>query len=309
MTRNTISYKNYEEMKRANMAQESIKRDELEHKRAELAETVRNNLRNYGVNVEKNQIQRLANEQLNSREANKLLETIRSNLQNESIRLQELAEKTRNNKEQETIQKRANEIKEMDALLSAAKATGRDPASMLISWFTNQANLQAFGGRNVLNQLFEFKADDGSYDQLWNNQGSGANNPAIETYNGKQYKNYQQRSPVYHGSKTRAKGKETITDPRYVFSARNSKRKKEENEIPEDFSSSRGPGERISYENVNDKESKTQVPGVRSNYTRTEVENASQSTGVDRSKTNVIYSGNASKDRSNSGPGIGLAFN
>lgn len=313
MTRNTIAYKEFEEKSRSNRAQESLKSQELAIKRSELAETVRNNLRNYGINIEKNQLQRLANDQLNTRESNKLLETIRSNLKNEELRLRELAEKARSNKEQESIQRRANEIKEMDSLLTAAKATGKDPASMLISWFTNQANLQAFGGKNVLSELFQIKPDHADFDQLWSPQDSSSNYPAIENWEGESFKNYSQRSPFYHGNRTRAKGKVTVTDPRHVYSnsnpRRNSKRK-EPNEIPEDYSNSYGPGgtneKFVNQKSQTDKswsQSSRVAVGQSPSHNSNQFAPESNSTGT----RSVIYSGNSSKTRENTGPGVAFS--
>lgn len=79
------------ETHRYNLVQEALKNKEL-------SELIRNNARNYHVNLEKNEITALANDQLNDREIAKLTETIRSNLVKE-------LETNRHNLSEEEIQR------------------------------------------------------------------------------------------------------------------------------------------------------------------------------------------------------------
>jgi len=118
MTRNTIAYKQLEETKRSNIANERIKIDQL-------VETIRNNNLTFMLGKEKNEIshnanliQKLANDQLNSREKSKLEETIRHNIRSED-------ETIRSNiaKENETYR---NNLATLDARLQELEETKRN---------------------------------------------------------------------------------------------------------------------------------------------------------------------------------------
>lgn len=245
MTRNTISYLELQEKKRANQASESIKRDEL-------AETIANNLRNFKINIDKNAIQKLANDQLDQREAKKLMETIANNLRTYEVETQRNIENARNNREREKLEAELNEIKRVDSLLTAAKATGKDPVSMLISWFSNQANLAAFAGKNDFTAFYDWLTEDeGSSENA-----EAKNNIVRAISNGKRNNPYfESASVTYHGGGYQTKAKKARNDLVNKIN-KNGKYRRErddENEIPTDFSNSRGPGERRNYETITNK--------------------------------------------------------
>lgn len=329
MTRNTLQYLNLKETERSNRVKESQTTRDLDRKEKELAETISNNLRNYGVNVTKNQITKLANDQLNTREANKIIATIQNNLRNQELKLQELQENERNNKRKNELEQESNDIRRMDTLLNAAKATGKTPTAILLSWFTNQANLQAFAGTNNFNEYYKQM-------KSWLESGSDSIEDSMQTLNTPAFDDYQYSN--YHGSKTKIHSPESqvqkrlvgkitkydgykedyMSNPKTLIRRANAERnrlqakKAEENEVPEDYSSSYGPSYKkgVNHETTASEVEKTSQNG----YTNTGISRAlspdvNQFTNNGSGKSSIMWSkGSKETSKEYSGPGIGLAF-
>lgn len=146
---NAIEIKKLEELKRRNTADidnqqrlAAAREQEVRTNTKLAVETIQNNLRNYKINLDKNKIQKLANDQLDDRESRKLLETIRNNIAT-------LIEQNRHNMKTEELQAAENEIKELDVMLQGAKPVGKDAKAVVTSFMLNQAMLQAFTGKSV----------------------------------------------------------------------------------------------------------------------------------------------------------------
>lgn len=326
MTRNTLAYLTLKETERSNRVKESQQNEELARKRDELSETMRNNLRNYGINLSKNEIQRLANDQLNTRDSNRILAQIQDNLANQKLKLQQNLETERNNREKNRIESELNDIKRMDTLLSAAKATGKTPTAMLMSWFLNQSNLQAFAGTNNFNEYAKQLKDwlEGGDEaiksiksDLLPDQEHVTNAQLVANDLGYDPISRHRRYTLERDSspKTLSDYKNAyLTDAAYDKKSRRSiwkQHKEEENEIPNDFSNSYGPKSQGGKQNeAFTSEIKTSSQNGNSNTgisTTKGSDSYKQSDSGNSSGSQIIWSG-STKSKEEKGPGIGLAF-
>lgn len=139
---NSIRIRELEEQKRKNDADIDVALRKMQIDENRLSEDIRNNLRNYNINLSKNQITKLANDQLNERELMSIVETMRSNLAKE-------VETKRHNLKEEELTLAEQAIKKMDVLLQGGKPTGKDAKAIMTSYLLNQTLLQAFGGTSV----------------------------------------------------------------------------------------------------------------------------------------------------------------
>lgn len=274
-TTNQIELRKLREAERSNRVNERIKQYEADIKADTLAETISNNLRNYKINVDKNDIQRLANDQLDARESQKILATIQDNLANQSLKLQQNLETERNNKRKNELEEELNGIKRMDTLLNAAKATGKTPTAILLSWFTNQANLQAFAGTNNASEYYKqvkswLENGDSSLSSQKKSQSKFDRSGVYEEYNPRtnEWSKNEFVTEWTDRSGQRHQGEPNYTDKltnkvksvrkgyRYkeklpgdikyhdsnVRGSREDKKLETRNEIPNDYSNSYGPG-------------------------------------------------------------------
>lgn len=231
MTAIQIKYLEYLESKRKNRANEALTASQIQVERDKLAETIANNLRNYKVNVSKNQITKLANDQLNDRELKKLTETIRSNLTQENLRLQQNLETERSNKASEKIKQYEAEIQNNKMLIDSMNSGKSNTIfGKLFDWMRGSINAELISGGQVLDKT--------------GNLGFTRANQVTDTLNaGTKYL-------MDNGIISTIAKANPITNAAYEFisgkqSARQRKKEEEQNEIPTDFSNSKGPGVQV----------------------------------------------------------------
>lgn len=158
MTRNTLEFLKLMELIRNNQVIERLRGQEL-------AELIANNKRVFKVNMTRNQIERLANDQLNDRELGKLQETIRSNLARE-------AENIRSNMRDEDIA----QYNAYTNRYSAISNTFDDP---ILGWYKHNEAV------NRGNLKDEFTATDGPSEYTANIEGIKAGTKAYDKKTGK----------------------------------------------------------------------------------------------------------------------------
>lgn len=244
MTNNQISYANYLEQKRHNLATEKVSSDTLSESarhnmageaisRSTLSETIANNLRNYDVNVTKNDIQSLANDQLNVREIAKLSETIRNNLTN-------YLETNRHNMKTEEIQSMANTIKGLK--------TAADPWTMLASilgLFDDSIINQLYGSTSGISKT-KNKIDD-LLNNLFNRSNSSSGNTSDSNESAKPSKHRGTKpTPGFSGGEVNHSsfsGGTGVSSSPTTTKGRGGKEyvKDDKDEIPLDYSNSKGP--------------------------------------------------------------------
>lgn len=227
MTAIQIKYLEYLEGKRKNLANEALTAAQIQVEREKLAETIANNLRNYKVNVTKNEITKLANDQLNDREIRKLSETIRSNLTQENLRLQGLIEDERSHRASESLKQQEVNIKRYEAEIANNKMlidsmnSGKSTTifGKLFDWFRGSVNAEAISGGQVADKTVGLTVNRLS--QLTNILNASAENLRTNGI-----------IPTIAQAKPSTKA---------AYNLLTNRRKKEEDEIPSDFSNSRGP--------------------------------------------------------------------
>ena len=235
MTNNQISYANYLEQKRHNLATEKVSSDTLSESarhnlasenisQSTLSETIANNLRNYDVNVTKNDIQSLANDQLNIREIAKLSETIRNNLTN-------YLETNRHNMRTEEIQTMANTIKGLE--------TASDPWTMLASilgLFSDDIINQLYGSTSGISKT-KNKLDDLLNTLLNKSNSSSDNSSQSSKHRGKQATRGFSGEQISNGHFGGGQGSASSS----TSNKGRGGKALEKDEIPSDYSSSKGP--------------------------------------------------------------------
>lgn len=304
MTRNTLTYlanveqarhnratesqaaRELAETKRHNIAYESNVARELSEKVrhnqitemqavSELTEQIQNNLRTYKINLDKNTITKLANDQLNERESKKLAEVIANNLRTyeENKRHNLTAEK------QNQLDKAISGLNKYLEVSSKLKI-GKTEISGILASIKN-----LFGGKDVTSMIADLA--NMSSDQYSLSQ------PSVSNY----AQQTSDRGQTFVHSGGRGRGR-SVTQT-------NESKKKEENEIPSDFSSSQGPSKGGKLNEVNSTKNEEIGTSTKSSSSKRSSSTIGPGAGIPSSnstgKASVIYSPGAKQ--TSYGPG------
>lgn len=307
MTRNTLEYLKNKETAQHNRATENqayldytnsvnelsekVRHNKMTEKqaKAELAETISNNLRNYNINLDKNYITRLANEQLDTRERQKISETVRADIAKE-------LETNRNNLTNSEITRVNSYLDKMIKLMeneSKFNVLKVDLSGLMAALFdTLNGTSGQFGevltaGSNIQGSTF----------------GGGQNLYNYSTLTPKKYDQTQLDSE-YNAKRTQTSNS-NYSNRSYSSNSKRDNRKLEENEIPEDYSNSSGPSSSKGG-NSNESSTKTQQvawqnPNSGGNSSSSSSSSQSGSGKSSSGKSSVIYS--PGSQSSSIGPG------
>lgn len=313
---NAIRIAELNELKRKNSADIENAKRKLSIDEATLSETIANNLRNYDINISKNDITRLANEQLNDRELQQMAQDMYT-------KLLTYYETQRHNMTTEQQKNVDQALERLNILLSNGKPQGKDLQSIIASYFLNQANLQAFAGTNSISeiskQLQKYLTTGDVGDALSNVNSDNGTIPGKHRGTPKSEQESESRS--FSGGRNSnsfsgGQGGYYSNVTGRTYDTIKEKREDEKNEIPTDTSSSKGPSTSISNNNIvggNNYETNTSEKEntASSRYSDSRgpgynlgesTGSSSQSTGSsERSKSKVIWSSNSGKQV---GPGV-----
>lgn len=292
MTHNQIEYAKLKESVRHNQATESQAKDELQQEYAKLNEAIRNNDLNYDVNQSKLY---LAYQELD--------EKTRHNIAEEAATLKKIAEEARHNgvAENTTLQQLAEDARNHNL-------TYRSKLFDQLTTLSTKSGILSTLGVSQIAQALQLELElvlgqnkiSSAYEKSWVQDDTSS---ITGTKSGK--------VPVQDPSNaTRVSGFNTSQASTHSNNQKVSRNKKEENEIPSDFSSSKGPDNEVrSTTKSNDSNRVIITPSANSASTRivsgsehgktSGGTNYSSSGGIRSSGT--IYSGSMT-----SGPGVGL---